>query len=147
MVFNSLLFVLFLGVVLLLHYLKLPWTLKKINLIWLSYLFYAAWYPPYVLLLWVTTVVDWYIARALAASENPAVRRCLLLASLVVNLGLLCFFKYGSLFVRTLLSLLAHVRLHPAIPEPNLLLPIGISFFVFMSLSYTIDIYQRRSRP
>ena len=65
MVFNSLTFVVFFVLVLVLHRMPLPWTAKKINLLVASYLFYAAWNPPFVILLWISTVVDWYIARGI----------------------------------------------------------------------------------
>ena len=147
MVFNSLLFFLFLAVVLAIHRLPLSWKLKKVNLICISYFFYATWYPPYVLLLWGCTVVDWFIAKALAAAEGNLKRRILLGASLVTNLGILVFFKYTPLFARTINLLLPKLGIHASLDYPNVLLPIGISFFVFMSLSYTIDIYHRKTEP
>jgi alginate O-acetyltransferase complex protein AlgI len=64
MIFNSLIFVIFFAVVLLLHSMPLPWRAKKINLLIASYIFYAAWNPPFVILLWLSTVVDWFAARA-----------------------------------------------------------------------------------
>src|SRR6266853_5238117 len=73
MVFNSLTFVVFLACVLALHSLPLPWTTKKINLLIASYLFYAAWNPPFVILLWVSTVVDWYAAQGLVKARRQAV--------------------------------------------------------------------------
>ncbi len=76
MVFNSLTFVVFFACVLGMHSLPLPWTAKKINLLIASYLFYAAWNPPFVILLWVSTVVDWYAAQGLvkARREGAAAR-------------------------------------------------------------------------
>ena len=62
LVFNSLIFVAFFAIVLSLHSMPLPWTVKKINLLVASYLFYAAWNPPFVMLLWISTVVDWFAA-------------------------------------------------------------------------------------
>src|SRR5690348_3836801 len=96
MVFNSLTFLVFFAVVLLLHNLPLPWGLKKFNLLVASYLFYAAWNPPFVLLLILSAVVDFYLARWMARTDRPAARRALLGVSLVLNLGLLGYFKYGK---------------------------------------------------
>ena len=74
MVFNSLTFVVFFACVLALHALPLPWTAKKINLLIASYLFYAAWNPPFVILLWVSTVIDWYAAQGLVKARRPAIQ-------------------------------------------------------------------------
>src|SRR5215471_4787574 len=96
MVFNSLTFIVFFACVLGLHALPLSWTTKKVNLLIASYLFYAAWNPPFVALLWISTVVDWYAAQGLVRSEKPAARRAWMLLSVVVNLGMLAYFKYGT---------------------------------------------------
>src|SRR6184192_1751643 len=79
MVFNSLTFVVFFACVLALHALPLPWTTKKINLAVASYLFYAAWNPPFVILLWVSTVVDWYAAQGLVKAKRPTSRHAWML--------------------------------------------------------------------
>jgi D-alanyl-lipoteichoic acid acyltransferase DltB (MBOAT superfamily) len=145
--FNSLLFMLFLPLVLAVHYLPLPWTLRKVNLIGLSYLFYAAWHPPYVVLLWVCTVVDWFIAKGLARSTSLRERRAMLAASIAVNLGILVVFKYAGMLVESAGRLARFAGLHVQFAAPDILLPIGISFFVFMSLSYTIDLYRGHTEP
>jgi alginate O-acetyltransferase complex protein AlgI len=90
--FNSLTFVVFFVVVVGLHYLPLPWRVKKFNLLIASYIFYAAWNPPFVVLLWLSTVVDWWAASWIARTEAPAKRRALLMVSVVANLGLLAYF-------------------------------------------------------
>jgi len=94
-VFNSLTFAVFFACVLLLHSMPFEWTTKKINLLIASYLFYAAWNPPFIALLWISTVVDWYAAQKLVRAERPAVRRAWMLVSVVANLGMLSYFKYG----------------------------------------------------
>ncbi|MEJ2320604.1 MAG: hypothetical protein P8Y21_14870, partial [Gemmatimonadales bacterium] len=96
MLFNSLTFFAFFAVVLILHAMPLPWRVKKINLLVASYIFYAAWNPPFVLLLWASTLVDWFVARAIYRAEQQSRRRALLLVSLLVNLGILGYFKYGG---------------------------------------------------
>src|SRR5271163_819911 len=105
MVFNSLTFVVFFACVLGLHSLPLPWTTKKINLLIASYLFYAAWNPPFVALLWVSTVVDWYAAQKLVHAESPGVRRAWMLVSALANLGMLAYFKYGEFLLQNFSAL------------------------------------------
>ncbi|MBW2388685.1 MAG: MBOAT family protein, partial [Deltaproteobacteria bacterium] len=82
MLFNSFSFLVFFALVLLLHRLPLSWSLKKFNLVAASYLFYAAWNPPFVVLLWISTAVDWMIGRRIHEAEEPRQRRRLLLVSL-----------------------------------------------------------------
>lgn len=147
MVFNSLSFAVFLAVVLLLYQLPFRWRTHKLVLLVASYVFYMAWNPPFVVLLWISTGADWFIARALHRSEGPARRRRLVVASLAVNLGLLGFFKYSGFAVDNLVALLAAfgVEYHPA--APDVILPLGISFYTFQTLSYTLDVYRRVSAP
>src|SRR3954462_10893515 len=96
MVFNSYIFILFFLVVLGLHSLPFPWKVKKINLLVASYIFYAAWNPPFVLLLWLSTSVDFFVGRALYKEEKKQRKKLLLVISLIGNLGMLSFFKYGT---------------------------------------------------
>jgi alginate O-acetyltransferase complex protein AlgI len=147
MIFNSLGFLAFFGVVLLLHYLPFSWRTKKINLIIAGYLFYAAWNPPFVLLLIWSTFIDWTVARRLARTESPTARRGLILVSVITNLGLLGFFKYGGFLLQNTIALLssAGIQFHPA--SWSIVLPIGISFYTFQTLSFTIDVYRRELDP
>src|SRR3954462_8208197 len=96
MVFNSLTFVVFFAIMLGLHSLPLSWKLKKTNLLLASYLFYAAWNPPFILLLWMSTVIDYFVGKALYTQQNQYKKKLLLVISLIGNLGMLCFFKYGG---------------------------------------------------
>ena len=96
MLFNSLTFLIFFAIVLGLYYLPLNWQIKKFNLLTASYLFYAAWNPPFVLLLWLSTLVDWFIASKMALADNQRKKKLLLIISLTVNLGLLAYFKYAT---------------------------------------------------
>ena len=106
MVFNSLTFVAFFAIVLILHSLPFGWTTKKVNLLLASYLFYAAWNPPFVVLLWLSTVVDWWAAQRIVKTEAPLPRRAWMLLSVIANLGVLGYFKYGHF-------LLENFRAHP----------------------------------
>ncbi|MBW2273678.1 MAG: MBOAT family protein [Deltaproteobacteria bacterium] len=147
MLFNSLTFLVFLAAVLALHRLPLAWRTKKLNLLLASYLFYAAWNPPFIVLLWISTVTDWLVGRRLAREARPRRRRLLLLVSLGVNLGLLGYFKYAGFVLDNFVWLVNRlgVDYHPA--APDIILPLGISFYTFQTLSYTISIYRGDLRP
>ncbi len=147
MVFNSLTFIVFFIVMLILHNLPFSWKVKKINLLMASYIFYAAWNPPFILLLWLSTVVDYFVGRALYNQENKHKRKLLLVVSLIGNLGMLCFFKYGTFLLENFTQLVNvfGADFHPA--KPSIILPAGISFYTFTTLCYTIDMYKRKSEP
>ncbi|MEB0263184.1 MULTISPECIES: MBOAT family O-acyltransferase [unclassified Mucilaginibacter] len=147
MVFNSYTFVIFFAIILGLHNLPISWKAKKINLLIASYLFYAAWNPPFILLLWLSTVVDFFVGRALYTQPNKSKRHLLLIISLIGNLGMLCFFKYGGFILENFVTLSNAIGLnyHPA--KPNIILPAGISFYTFTTLCYTIDMYKKKSKP
>ena len=108
MLFNSLTFVVFFVLVLALHNAPLPWQTKKTNLLIASYLFYAAWNPPFVALLWLSTVVDWFVARAIAATDDRARKRRWLWLSLATNLGILGYFKYGTFLLQSFVDAKRH---------------------------------------
>ncbi len=149
MLFNSLTFVLFVSVVLA-GYWALPWwKARKTLLLIASYLFYAVWNPPFVLLLWFSTLVDWLVARKLGSVEHThkGQRRALLMVSLIVNLGLLSAFKYGEFFLENFAALTEAIGLSWAPAAPDIVLPIGISFYTFQTLSYTIDVYRGTLQP
>ena len=147
MIFNSLTFAVFFAIVMAIYYLPWSWTQRKAFLLVASYVFYAAWNPPFVLLLIASTVIDWYVAKWLSYTESPVGRRALLLVSLVFNLGVLAFFKYGGFLLDNFVRLAAAtgVEYHPL--AWNIVLPIGISFYTFLTLSYTIDVYHRKIEP
>jgi D-alanyl-lipoteichoic acid acyltransferase DltB (MBOAT superfamily) len=147
MVFNSYGFVLFFAVLLVLHNLPLSWKVKKINLLLASYLFYAVWNPPFVLLLWLATAVDFYIAQLISREERPVPRKLLLAVSLALNLGLISFFKYGGFLLENFTALLGSVGIAFHAAKPDLILPVGISFYTFVTLSYTLDVYRRQAEP
>ena len=147
MIFNSLTFLIFFAIVVGVYYLPLTWTQRKLFLLLASYVFYAAWNPPFVLLLMASTVIDWMVAQRMAATEHPGRRRALLIVSLVFNLGVLAFFKYGGFLLDNFIQLAAALGVHYQPPSWDIVLPIGISFYTFMTLSYTIDVYQRKIEP
>ena len=93
MLFNSFSFMVFLTIVLLVSRARISWTFRKLFLLLMSYLFYAAWNPAFVVLLWVSTIADWFFAKWMYRDDRVSIRRLCLLGSLSVNLGLLGFFK------------------------------------------------------
>lgn len=147
MVFNSYTFIAFFLVMLLLHNLPISWRAKKINLLLASYVFYAAWNPPFILLLWLSTVVDFFVGRALYAQQNVTKKRLLLVLSLIGNLGMLCFFKYGTFLLENFVTLVNLIGIDFSPAKPNIILPAGISFYTFTTLCYTIDMYYKKSAP
>ena len=147
LVFNSLTFVVFFACVLVLHNLPLGWTTKKINLLIASYLFYSAWNPPFVILLWISTVVDWYAAQGLVKARREASRHAWMLLSVVANLGMLGYFKYGQFLLDNFSALMGSLGIAWQPAHYDIVLPVGISFYTFATLSYTLDIYLRRALP
>lgn len=148
MLFNSLSFVLFLTIVLILYYSPvLNWTNKKRMLLLSSYVFYGMWNPPLVILLWISTMVDWTAGNQLNKEENPRIRKLWLLLSMSVNLGFLAFFKYGDFLLENFISLANAVGFDYQPYQMDIILPMGISFYTFQTMSYTIDIYQRKIQP
>lgn len=147
MIFNSLTFVVFFAVVLLSYRALRSWGARKNLLLAASYLFYGAWNPPFVLLLVLSTVIDYAAAARIAAETRPAYRRAWLAFSLSANLGLLGYFKYGDFLLANFQQVLALAGITYVPPSLGLVLPVGISFYTFQSLSYTLDVYGGRLAP
>src|SRR5690242_12594618 len=127
MLFNSLTFLIFFAVVFTLHRLMPGWGAKKLLLLVGSYVFYAAWNPPYVAILLFSTSLDWWLARLIWKNQDSRRRRLLLTLSLVANLSLLGFFKYGNFLLDNTRLLLGAFGLHYTPPPLDIVLPIGIS--------------------
>lgn len=142
MVFDSFSFLLFFAVVVAGYQLPLRWRVRKGLLLVFSYAFYAAWNPPFVVLIWLSTGIDWFASRRIAAATSRGVKRAFLGLSLATNLGLLGFFKYGGFLLETFVEVVRALGgdFQPA--APDIILPIGISFYTFQTLSYTIDVYR-----
>lgn len=146
MAFNSLIFLVFFVAVLALHSLPLQWHVKKTNLLLASYIFYAAWNPPFVLLLWISTLTDWFVAKRMVGSEGMR-RRMWLVISIFVNLGLLAYFKYGHFLEQNYAELMALVGIEHVVSSGSIILPLGISFYTFQSMSYSLDVYRKTIKP
>ncbi|MFC3193078.1 MBOAT family O-acyltransferase [Marinicella sediminis] len=147
MLFNSLTFIVFFAIVLLLHHLPFSWRAKKRNLLIASYLFYAAWNPPFIILIWLSTLVDWHVAHQMHRTEHQARRKRLLLISIMVNLGILGYFKYGDFLLQNWQSLMATMGIDYVVPEWSIILPVGISFYTFQTMAYSLDVYFKRAEP
>ncbi|CAN5131418.1 MBOAT family protein [soil metagenome] len=147
LVFNSLTFVAFFAIVLAIYSIPFGWTAKKLFLLVASYMFYMAWNPPFVILLWVSTVVDWIAAQQLVKAKIQWRRRAWMLISVIVNLGMLAYFKYGQFLIESFAALALEFGVKYAPPDYDIVLPVGISFYTFATLSYTLDVYLRRAAP
>ena len=145
MLFNSLEFLLFFPLVVGLYF-ALPQRWRWLHLLLASYAFYMAWEPAYALLILASTVVDYLVALRMPNAPQPQ-RRMLLGLSLLVNLGLLFSFKYYNLINGTFVDLAALGGIDWPLPESNLLLPVGISFYTFQTLGYTVDVYRGSMAP
>ena len=138
MVFSSIPFLyVFLPVVLLIYFLC-PMSRKNLVLMVSGFLFYAWGEPVYVLLMLFSTLLDYTAGRVMERyRENPKIRKAALLTSVIINLSLLAVFKYSSFLVENINALFGISLFNPDLP-----LPIGISFYTFQSMSYTIDLYR-----
>jgi alginate O-acetyltransferase complex protein AlgI len=147
MLFNSLTFVVFFVIVVTLYWSIASWQVRKNLLVVASYIFYGAWNPPFAALLFSTTAMDFWLGRQIARAEDKRHRRRWLVASVCMNLSMLGFFKYGNFLLQNFQWLVARfgVIYHP--PHLDILLPVGISFYTFHSLSYTLDIYRGVLQP
>jgi len=145
--FNSYTFIIFFAVVLALHHAPFTWKFKKINLLIASYFFYAAWHPPFVILLLICTLADWFAGKGVASSDTIGKRRFFLGIALCVNLGILGFFKYANFLMENFIWMMSLFSIHYQPVKLDIVLPLGISFFTFQSLTYTLDIYKRKARP
>jgi D-alanyl-lipoteichoic acid acyltransferase DltB (MBOAT superfamily) len=143
LLFNSLTFLIFFVAVFALFQSFRGWGPRKWLLLVASYLFYAAWNPPYVFILLASTCMDWWLARLIWREVRPIRRRLLLIVSLVANLSLLAFFKYGDFALSNAQALMGAFGMAYSPPAWNIILPVGISFYTFASLSYTIDVYRK----
>lgn len=147
MTFNSLTFALFFLAVLGAYWWIVPAPRRNAVLLVASYIFYGAWDVRFLGLLGLSTIVDFSVGLMLGRSTDAGVRRRLLGISLAVNLSVLGFFKYFDFFVGSFARLLEPTGLDASSPGLRVLLPVGISFYTFQTMSYTIDVYRKRLEP
>jgi D-alanyl-lipoteichoic acid acyltransferase DltB (MBOAT superfamily) len=144
--FNSSTFVVFFALVYLLY---LASSHRKQNLILLiaSYIFYASWDWRFLSLILISTLADFILGHKIYLADTKKLKKIYMLASLTVNLGILGFFKYFNFFIDNLSTVDSIFGLQLNLPVLNILLPVGISFYTFQTLSYSLDIYRGQIRP
>ena len=141
MIFNSLEFLIFFPIVLL-GYFLLPKRMKWVFLLAASYFFYMIWNPPLIFLILFTTLVSYIGGIRIERSEKKSVRKFWLIATLVTSLGVLFFFKYFNFLADSAVSLANLFGADADFVALRLILPVGISFYTFQTLSYVIDVYR-----
>jgi alginate O-acetyltransferase complex protein AlgI len=120
---------------------------RKIWLLLCSYFFYACWNWKFLFLIMASSALDYFVGAMLARTDDPGKRRGWLVLSLTANLGTIAFFKYYNFFVTSAAAMLAWLGLHPSLHTLNIIIPVGVSFYTFHSMSYTIDVYRRKLEP
>jgi D-alanyl-lipoteichoic acid acyltransferase DltB (MBOAT superfamily) len=148
MLFNSFQFAYFFAILFALYW-ALGWfhTLQNVLLLAGAYYFYACWNPKFLSLLILSTVMDYACGLAVDRIEVPSKRKLFVAFSMALNLGMLGYFKYYNFFAESLQALLERVGLHVPLAHLQIVLPIGISFYTFQSMSYVIDAYRREIKP
>lgn len=149
MLFNSLDFALFLPLVFSIYWLcgNKNIRLQNIVIVISSYIFYGCWDWRFLFLILISTIVDFFIGYGLSKAKNIQTRKLLLYGSLLVNLGFLGFFKYYNFFVENFITAFSFFGVDFTANTLNIILPVGISFYTFQTLSYTIDVYRKKLEP
>jgi alginate O-acetyltransferase complex protein AlgI len=147
MIFTSFEFVGFFALVMLVRSCLRNFSAEKWFLLAASYVFYMSWSVPCALLILATSLIDYGVGAGLGRIENPRQRKLLLVVSIVANLGVLGFFKYTNFLLDNVSSTLNALGFNAAHWHLNILLPAGISFFTFQSMTYTIETYRGRIKP
>lgn len=149
MTFNSLSFATFFTLVFLLYWfpLRKKLLLQNLFLLLASYFFYAWWDWRFLSLILLSSLTDYWVGWQLGKTKEDAKRKAWLGLSLFINLGVLCTFKYFNFFAGTLQDLLGQFGITAHWTTLKVILPVGISFYTFQTLSYTIDVYRRKIKP
>lgn len=146
MLFNSLQYLIFFPIVVGLFF-SIPHRFRWTLLLAASYYFYMCWKPEYVLLIMASTLIDYYAGIQMGKIARKKKRKRYLILSIVTNLGLLFSFKYFNFFNDSARSFFDSVNIFYDIPALDILLPVGISFYTFQTLSYSIDVYRGTRAP
>lgn len=149
MLFNSIEFVIFLPIVFVLYWFVINRNLKMQNFFVLvaSYVFYGWWDWRFLSLIVFSSIIDFTVALQINGSNDKVKRKILLFVSIIVNIGLLGFFKYYNFFVDSFVEAFAQFGIQMNARSLNVILPVGISFYTFQTLSYTIDVYRKNLEP
>lgn len=146
MLFNSVNFLIFFIIVVSLYFI-IPYRLRWILLLLSSYYFYMAWNPKYIILIILSTIIDYLVSLRMGKERKKSKRKKYLYISLLSNLGILFLFKYFNFFNESFKYLFHNWNMEYNISAFKLLLPMGISFYTFQTLSYTIDVYNGKIKP
>lgn len=148
MLFNSFTFLFFFIVLYIIYWgLGKQWKLQNYWLLIGSYIFYACWDWRFLSLIIGSTLLDFWIGGQMSRTHDPVLRKRYLRISIIFNLGILGFFKYFNFFTESFVELLYVIGLSANFTTLNIILPVGISFYTFQTLSYTIDIYRKELKP
>jgi len=149
MLFNSIDFAIFLPIVFVLYWFVVKKDIKLQNLLLLvaSYVFYGWWDWRFLGLIVFSSFIDYYIGVALSKTNEERKRKVLLLSSIIVNVGFLGFFKYFNFFVDNFVTAFSFFGQDINSQGLNIILPVGISFYTFQTLSYSIDVYNKKLEP
>ena len=146
MLFNTLEFgIFFITIYLLYRILAHRW--QNILLLIASYYFYGCWNWRFLSLIFISTVVDYFCGIKIGEGKDSSKRKLFLIISVITNLGILGFFKYFNFFSESFINLLSTIGLQANARSLNIILPVGISFYTFQTMSYTIDIYRKKMEP
>jgi alginate O-acetyltransferase complex protein AlgI len=146
MVFSSLSFLCIFLPVFLLIYLTSPKKYRNFVLLGFSIIFYAWGAPKFIFVVLLTTALDYYLVNLMSESINKYRRRFLLIFSLIINVGLLAYFKYSNFFIENINSVFSTIGMQP-IQWLRIILPIGISFYTFETITYVVDVYNNKHKP
>lgn len=148
MFFNSIDFAIFFPIVFILYWVVAKnLALRNILILASSYVFYGWWDWRFLILIIISSFIDFIVGKKLYKTENNKKRKKLLLISLFVNLGVLFYFKYTNFFIETFVNSFKLFGREMEVSTLNIILPVGISFYTFQTLSYTIDIYRKQLKP
>ena len=146
MLFNSTQFIIFFPAVVFLYFL-FPHKLRWFMLLMASYYFYMCWKAEYIILILISTLVDYFAALQMSKATSPSKKKIYLIVSLFANIGLLFGFKYFNFFNDSIRTVFNHFNIFYNVPAFEVLLPVGISFYTFQTLSYIIDVYRNKRKP
>jgi D-alanyl-lipoteichoic acid acyltransferase DltB (MBOAT superfamily) len=149
MLFNSLDFAVFFSIVFVLYWFCTAKNLKLQNLLIVvsSYVFYGWWDWRFLSLIFLSTLEDYFVALKISKTIDERKRKILLFISIAVNIGFLGFFKYYNFFIENFIAAFTLFGIKSNISSLNIILPVGISFYTFQTMSYTIDVYKKKLEP
>lgn len=144
MLFNSIDFILFFPIAFAAIWIFKSWKAQNVVIVLASYVFYGWWDWRFLSLIFFSTVIDFVVGKQLQKTESTKSRKRLLLVSIITNIGLLGFFKYYNFFLDNFVSAFTFFGRELEVGALSIILPVGISFYTFQTMSYTIDIYRKK---